>query len=179
MGFALDPMSPADEVKEQLRKIRLQGELVGLNVSGFYCGGYTRANQFGLKGDYREMIQRLIRFFTVDMGVEVLLVPHVLGPPTDMESDITACAQVAKDAGEAVKGRLHVLPGNLNHHQVKWAIGQCDFFLGSRMHACIAAAPRRCRRWVWPTAASLRGFLAAWASRISLWTCAGSTRTRF
>ncbi len=34
MGFALDPMPPADEVKEQLRKIRLQGELVGLNVSG-------------------------------------------------------------------------------------------------------------------------------------------------
>ncbi len=61
--------------------------------------GGARANQF-VKGDYREMIQRLIRFFT--MGVEVLLVPRNADPPTDMES-ITACAQVAKDASEAIE----------------------------------------------------------------------------
>jgi polysaccharide pyruvyl transferase WcaK-like protein len=31
------------------------------------------------------------------------------------------------------------LPGQLDQHEVKWVIGQCNFFIGSRMHACIAA----------------------------------------
>jgi polysaccharide pyruvyl transferase WcaK-like protein len=31
------------------------------------------------------------------------------------------------------------LPADFNQHEIKWVIGQCDFFLGSRMHACIAA----------------------------------------
>jgi polysaccharide pyruvyl transferase WcaK-like protein len=31
------------------------------------------------------------------------------------------------------------LPGRFDHHEIKYLIGQCDFFLGSRMHACIGA----------------------------------------
>jgi polysaccharide pyruvyl transferase WcaK-like protein len=140
MGFALDPLPPPGEVKEQIEKLRRQGELVGLNVSGLlYAGGYTGANQFGLRVDYREMVRRLIEFLVERQGVQVLLVPHVLGGPGALESDITACDRVFETLEGRCHGRLHRLPGTLDHHQTKWVIGQSDFFLGSRMHACIAA----------------------------------------
>jgi colanic acid/amylovoran biosynthesis protein len=140
MGFALDPLPPPPEVIEMIHNLRLKGTLIGLNVSGLLdAGGYTRANQFGLQFDYREMIQRVITFFANQQGVQVLLVPHVLGGPENMESDVAACQRISETLGAGLRGRVYTLPANLNHHQIKWVIGQCDFFLGSRMHACIAA----------------------------------------
>ena len=35
--------------------------------------------------------------------------------------------------------RLSVLRGTYDQSELKYVIGQCDFFVGSRMHACIAA----------------------------------------
>jgi polysaccharide pyruvyl transferase WcaK-like protein len=34
---------------------------------------------------------------------------------------------------------VHVLEGTYEPDQIKWIIGLCSFFLGSRMHSCIAA----------------------------------------
>ena len=138
MGFALNPLPPAPDVQAMVQNLRHQGDLVGLNVSGLlYSGGYTGGNQFGLRLDYREMIRRLILWF-IERGAQVLLVPHVHGGPETVESDITACQQIREALRPSCQGRLHAA-GALNHHHVKWVIGQCDFFLGSRMHACIAA----------------------------------------
>ena len=36
-------------------------------------------------------------------------------------------------------GRIHMLHGEHDQHAVKGIIGLCSFFIGSRMHACIAA----------------------------------------
>ncbi|MGA2786459.1 MAG: polysaccharide pyruvyl transferase family protein [Verrucomicrobiota bacterium] len=139
MAFVLDPLLPPSETVEQIRNLRQAGQLVGLNVSGLlYAGGYTGRNQFGLRVNYREMIRDLVKFF-VGQGAQVLLVPHVLGKPESLESDIAACDQVFRDFSRSSGGQLHNLRMPLDHHQLKWVIGQCDFFLGSRMHACIAA----------------------------------------
>ncbi len=35
--------------------------------------------------------------------------------------------------------RIHILTGNYGEQEVKGIIGRCDMFIGSRMHACIAA----------------------------------------
>lgn len=140
MAFALDPLPPPGEIKAQILNLRQEGALVGLNVSGLlYAGGYTGRNQFGLRSDYRETIQELILSLMALPGVQVLLVPHVLGGTHDTESDTVACNRIAESMKASCTGRLHMLQETLDHHQVKWVIGQCDFFLGSRMHACIAA----------------------------------------
>jgi colanic acid/amylovoran biosynthesis protein len=34
---------------------------------------------------------------------------------------------------------VRVVAGDYDCHELKWIIGQCDFFIGSRMHSCIAA----------------------------------------
>jgi polysaccharide pyruvyl transferase WcaK-like protein len=37
------------------------------------------------------------------------------------------------------EGRLFLLSGDFDQHEIKYVIGRCDFFIGARMHACIAA----------------------------------------
>lgn len=34
---------------------------------------------------------------------------------------------------------MRIVTGQYDQHEIKGVIGQCDFFIGSRMHACIAA----------------------------------------
>jgi polysaccharide pyruvyl transferase WcaK-like protein len=139
MGFVLEPLPPAQPICERLRQIKEQGPLAGLNVSGLlYMGGYTRSNMFGLKSDYAEVVRSILNFLVAEAGCRVLLVPHVLGAENE-ESDVPACKRILADFAGKHEGRLHFIEGNFDHHEIKYLIGQCDFFVGSRMHACIAA----------------------------------------
>ncbi len=140
MGFALEPLPPAQEVQDRLRELKQKGSLVGFNVSGLlHMGGYKRNNMFGLKSDYPSLVRAILDFLITKQGCQVLLVPHVFGDKEDSESDIPACKRIMSELGEKYKGRLYYLEGNFDQHEIKYGIGQCDFFLGSRMHACIAA----------------------------------------
>jgi polysaccharide pyruvyl transferase WcaK-like protein len=38
-----------------------------------------------------------------------------------------------------IRDRVHLVTEHFDHHQTKYIIGQLDFFIGARMHACIAA----------------------------------------
>ena len=140
MGFALEPLAPKPAVVEEVVRLRAQGTLIGFNVSGLlYAGGYTGRNEFGLNQDYKELVGRVLNTLLAMDGVQVMLVPHVMGGPHTDESDITACEKVYQQYAGISGGRLHTLRAEVDHHEVKYVIGQCDFFLGSRMHACIAA----------------------------------------
>jgi polysaccharide pyruvyl transferase WcaK-like protein len=140
MGFALEPQPPAEDVSRRLDVIKQNGLVTGLNVSGLlYMGGYSGDNMFGLKGDYARMVHLLLEELIERQGTQVLLVPHVFGGEENRESDEKACARIQAEFGQRYAGRLHYLPGRFDHHEIKYLIGQCDFFLGSRMHACIGA----------------------------------------
>jgi len=140
MGFALEPSPPAGAVQEWLTRLKLRGQIVGFNVSGLlYMGGYRRNNMFGLKDDYPSVVRAILDFLIGSQGCQVLLIPHVFGDEEDSESDVPACRRIMSELGETFKGALHYPEGNFDQHEIKWVIGQCDFFLGSRMHACIAA----------------------------------------
>jgi len=70
----------------------------------------------------------------------VILIPHVVGGGgPEEESDDSACERIITGARERFGNRIHYLPGPFTPHTMKYLIGQCDFFLGSRMHACIGA----------------------------------------
>ena len=113
--------------------------LVGLNVNGLlYNGGYTRNNMFGLALDYRLFVHELARKLLEQTDCSILLVPHTFAPEGDVESDPQACREVFEAMAE-FDGRIHMLRGEHDQHAVKGIIGLCSFFIGSRMHACIAA----------------------------------------
>jgi polysaccharide pyruvyl transferase WcaK-like protein len=68
-----------------------------------------------------------------------MLVPHVLGTGEDIESDLTACRNIYIDTAINLQSSLHLLEGEYDQHEIKALIGRCNFFVGSRMHACIGA----------------------------------------
>jgi polysaccharide pyruvyl transferase WcaK-like protein len=56
-----------------------------------------------------------------------------------VEDDLMACHQVRAAVPPELRERVRLVTGEYDCHQLKYIIGQCDFFIGSRMHACIAA----------------------------------------
>ncbi len=139
VGFALEPTAPA-KVTVSPGFNANSTNVVGLNVSGLlYMGGYDRRNMFGLRVDYRELMTKVLSLLIESRGASVLLVPHVFGNDANSESDVVACNAVYEECKGKFGARLGVLQGDYDQGEVKHVIGSCDFFIGSRMHACIAA----------------------------------------
>lgn len=141
VGFVVAPRRPPN-LEPALGSIG-QGvsPLVGLNVSGLLAlGGYTQRNMFGLKADYNKLVVRLIEFLIQRRGATVLLVPHVLGSEEgNSESDSVACKRIYQSLCGKFGDKIALVKGTYDQNEIKYIIGMCDFFVGSRMHACIAA----------------------------------------
>jgi len=142
VAFALDvhqPEKKADALFDILKQPSRESVLVGLNISGLlYNGGYNRRNMFGLSVDYPGLVYELSRHLLKDERVRVLLVPHVFTSAGN-ESDVEACRKINGKLTLDYPGRVSVVEGPYNQNEIKYIIGQCDFFIGSRMHSCIAA----------------------------------------
>jgi len=141
VAFVLDCREPERIDVGSLREARTKDSIVvGLNISGLlFNGGYTQENMFGLKTDYRDLVYSVVEFLMTDKRALVLLVPHVFTPNWSVEDDPGACLHVYETLGEKYPGRLFLARGPYDHSGIKHVIGLCDFFIGSRMHACIAA----------------------------------------
>ncbi len=141
VAFVLDSDEPDNIDVGSLDEERKKSSIVvGLNISGLlFNGGYTQENMFGLKTSYRELIDSIVGYLMKNERILVLLVPHVLAPSRTVEDDPNACRQLYEKLREKYHGRIFLTQGNYNHNNIKYIIGLCDFFIGSRMHACIAA----------------------------------------
>jgi polysaccharide pyruvyl transferase WcaK-like protein len=140
VAFVLPVRTPAS-VPTQPPWVRRPGvEVIGLNVNGLmYNGGYTQKNMFGLKLDYPAFLVRLLEAFLASPNREILLIPHTFAPPGNVESDQEACARVRAALPSHLQARVFQVTEEFDQSAIKGVIGLCDFFVGSRMHACIAA----------------------------------------
>jgi polysaccharide pyruvyl transferase WcaK-like protein len=134
MGFALHPQAPASGLPDWVRAA--DGRLIGLNVSGLLYFHRNPAGMFGIRGDYRTTLEDLVIRLTTRMEFHVVLVTHVTGAG---ESDADACADFHARLKDRCGERLVLASGGYNHREIKHLIGHCRFFIGARMHACIAA----------------------------------------
>lgn len=139
VAFVLEPRRPQSVQMSGAAWEQLAGrEIVGINVSGLLMmGGYDGRNMFALKVSYRELIDRLVRTFCGEHGAAVLLVPHVFS--NDREGDQAACREVFERHAVEFADRIACILSVHDQHEIKHLIGRCGFFLGARMHACIAA----------------------------------------
>jgi len=138
MAFVMPPVAPAQLNVSGWLQSRDGSRLVGLNVSGLlFVSTPDGGDPFGFRDEYRKLVYRIIDFFVAEKNTRVLLIPHVLG--CGAESDADACAQVHQKLAAQYGSRIHHVEGSYTPAEMKYVIGQCDFFLGSRMHACIAA----------------------------------------
>lgn len=140
VAFALEAVQPEDPAIEPPLAPGRQRILVGWNVSGLvYNGGFTRDNMFGLKLDYRAFVESLTGALLDIPSVELLLVPHTFAAPGRVESDNEACRLLARAVPAEHANRVHLVTAEYDQYRIKGVIGMCEFFIGSRMHACIAA----------------------------------------
>lgn len=131
----LEPIDVAFALPYERRDSPPSPVRVGINVSGLlWAGGYSGGNQFGLALDYRQTVHALVRHFNALPDVQVVLVPHVVTAGRLAEDDLRASQAVAAEhPGVEVAGPFD------SPMQAKSFISGMHFFMGARMHACIAA----------------------------------------
>jgi len=144
VAFVLNAREPSVLDIDGLDRVRTKAStVVGLNVSGLiYYGGYEGGNEFGLTVDYKELIDRIVALLLQEANTLMLLVPHVIpvgGFRANVENDLNACLDVYDRLSPKYPGRLFVARGCYDQCEIKYVIGMCDFFVGTRMHSCIAA----------------------------------------
>lgn len=155
VAFVLDPRRPEGEEIGSLEKLKSNHKtLVGLNISGLLsCLCEASSNIFNLNIDYPELIDSTIEYLMRQEGTAVLLVPHVVSlrkpgavPVKNIgargyreQPDSVACCRLYDKVASRYPDRIFMVRGCYDHNETKYIIGLCDFFIGSRMHACIAA----------------------------------------
>ena len=140
VAFMLDSILPEKQDIEPRISISQQNGLIGININGLlYNGGYSRDNMFGLELDYQEFVERLLDRLLEITSFHILIVPHTFCPPDNINDDLVASNAVYNAIDLKFRNRIHRVMREYNQHEIKGIIGQCDFFIGSRMHSCIAA----------------------------------------
>jgi polysaccharide pyruvyl transferase WcaK-like protein len=93
---------------------------------------------FGLRENYCELVEALLDRLLILPDVAVLLIPHVYGE-RNLEADSRVCERLYEKYNVRYNNRLGLVDKPHDHRGIKYVIGQCDFFIGSRLHACLAA----------------------------------------
>jgi polysaccharide pyruvyl transferase WcaK-like protein len=136
MAFTL----PADPAAVKIPTV--SKPLVGVNVSGLLFNDEASRvrDQFSLCCDYRRLMQDLVAaILGVDPDAHILFVPHVVVDRSHVESDLRACETLRARLGDELRRRTTVMPNPRSACEAKGIISRCDYFVGTRMHACIAA----------------------------------------
>lgn len=146
LAFGLRARQPHDLEPDLRRAIYERGTrpLIGLNVSGLLANRPAAAsNRFALVGDYRKLIVALVTRLLDSTDAQILLVPHVHAPTGHYESDLDACRELLQSLPERcqseVRERLTLVTAPYDASELKWLIGQTEWFCGTRMHSTIAA----------------------------------------
>lgn len=125
VAFAL-PFDPAPRGSGPTR--------IGLNISGLlYNGGYSGANELGLKLDYRQFSDRLIETLLARPNVELHMIAHVIASGGNDDDWPVACA-----LGDRYPGVV-VAPRFASASAAKSYMSGLDVVIAGRMHACIGA----------------------------------------
>ena len=143
-AFALSPVAP-EKAREILVKegiCRDDSPLVGISVSGVMASlaeeKTSKLPTFHDKGNsYFILMAQLVDSIIENLQAKVVLIPHVIAPPWWLADDRFVCQEICHLARN--KDSLGCIGHDHTPEELKGIIGQCDLFIGSRMHANIAA----------------------------------------
>jgi len=135
VAFVLEPEKIESTTIGELEIKKEEGKMiVGINISGLLYDEKNEADKkFGLKVNYCSLVDQIIEFFLNKEEAVVVLVPHV------HKKDTPFCKFLLEKFTKEYPEKIFLEEKELGCQQVKYLIGCCDFFLGSRMHSCIAA----------------------------------------
>ena len=90
------------------------------------------------KIDYKELIDSVIDLIAKKDNVEIILIPHVMCKDFEVEDDFRTCENIlSKFKKKDIF--INTIDKYYREDEIKAIISGCDFFIGSRMHACIGA----------------------------------------
>jgi len=116
------------------------GMLIGFNISGLL---YFADKNFGLNFNYQEMVHKVIEWVIQSTDAVLVLVPHVVSTTKQHlvaeKTDVNAIDAVCEQYADLIGIRIFKIKEHADPRVIKGIISECDFFLGARMHACIAA----------------------------------------
>lgn len=126
---------------DALRHLHGTGKIIALNISGLL---YFNDKAFGLNFEYKSMIHQVVEWVIKSTDAILILVPHVVStaakPRPGYESnDVKAIDALCEQYKDCVGVRIYSTEEYADPREIKGVIGKCDFFIGARMHACIAA----------------------------------------
>ncbi len=139
VAFALTPRVPKTIGTIPPRSTADQENIFGINVNGLMYNGGDSNSKFELALNYKEFLTSTVtRLMAIHPG-KFLLIPHVYAVFGDIESDNECCEKLRNVLNPDHQKRCIVVTKEYDQHEIKGVIGKCSFFMGSRMHSCIAA----------------------------------------
>jgi len=116
--------------------IRKNTKVVGVSVSQIFPGFLHVPKDYkGKRERYVEIMAQVIDYLITNLGVSVIVVPHVLGPGNTDDRIIANEIYSKVNCKEKVK----LIVNEYSPEETKGIISHCEMFIGVRMHACIAA----------------------------------------
>jgi len=111
---------------------------VAVNISGLVLDDPESQRRFGIAVDYGSVVRRVLEGLLADESVEVMLLAHVRSQPGMLDGDDHACRRLEAEFAERFGGRISVLEPETAGDAKAW-VQTCDWLVGTRMHATIAA----------------------------------------
>lgn len=117
--------------------VQIKPNTVGINVSGLmYLKRYKSLK--GMYDEYPEFLNKLIQK-VLENGFEVILIPHTYNPTKpNTEDDLEGIKKFITDYPN-LANLISYVNNEYSAQELKNIISKTVFFLGSRMHSCIAA----------------------------------------
>ena len=127
-------MKPAENNHPKIAGVRPR---IGLNVSGFLS--FSPAARILIKDfDYIQFIKRVIKILIDKYDADIFLLPHDYELDKN-DDDLRACEILYDSLEKFYCKKVIVIKEQYKAPELKTIIGKYDFFIGARLHACIAA----------------------------------------
>lgn len=122
-------------VKEGIKEHR---PLVGISVSKIISnyGFPAIKNPKDKYNEYVKLVSKVTDYLLDTLNATIVFVPHVIGPGDNLDDRTVAddICKLIKNEDRCISIREEYTP-----EELKGIIGQCDLFIGARMHAMIAS----------------------------------------
>lgn len=137
-AFLLEPAS-TERVEEIFRQEDINNDqrpLVGISASQHIYDLEMKASKKKSGTDYISKMVQIVDYLVSSMGAQIVFVPHVTHDTKRIDDRYVA--KLIYDQS-IHKNRINLINTEYSAGELKGIIGQCDLFIGPRMHANIAA----------------------------------------
>jgi polysaccharide pyruvyl transferase WcaK-like protein len=134
-AFLLEPAS-STRVSEIFSKEgipQFKKPLIGINPSGL-ISRYLKSNEQYTDEMISDTMAKVIDDLVENLNADIVLIPHVYTSEVDDRKVIKSIFEKVEN-----KSRVYVITNEYTPQELKGIIGQCDLFIGMRMHATIAS----------------------------------------